>query len=201
MSRKVEYDVVPHSVGKEQSRPDKGLSAAHLAVVNAYFKNGCRSKRQALKDAGYRTSTAEGNPASVFRHPMVQAEIARRLASQERRAEITAERIEQAYADIAFIETGDFLEIDEDGSVWVDLSAMDHQQKRAIKHIYTEDVREGRGEDGRTIVKTRIEFYDRLKALDALAKIKGMMKEKVELSGPDLVALMSEGRRAARKEG
>lgn len=158
----------------------EGLTPQHREVIHHWFMNGCKSKRQACVAAGMRG----GSHADVFSRPAVVAEIARRKAEITAKFDVTEDRIIAEFAAIGFSRLGDLLEVQEDGSAWIDMSGMTDEQKAALAeyHVETYQVPGAEGEDGYTVKKSRIKFHDKPSALVSLARIKGMMKDKLEIA-------------------
>lgn len=165
------------------------VSQAHRAVIDAYFANGCVSQRRALHACGY----SDKSPVvSVFGREDVRSEIDRRHKLQSRRRDLTEDRIKEEYAKIAFSNLGDLLEVNEDGSAYLDLTKLTEDQKAAMAEYQVETYVEKtfeEGEDGEkgTVIgtpvkKSRIKFHSKLAALDSLARIMGLFKDRVEVS-------------------
>lgn len=156
----------------------------HARVLDAWFANGCRSKRNALMAAGFEPSSLR-----IFNLPEVRAEIDRRLTMRMGWVEaLTDERIIAEYAKIAFSSLGDLLEVAEDGSAYLDLASMSVEQRAAVAEYtvetYTEkEIGEGGEATEHPVKRSKIKFHDKKAALDALARIRGMFKDKVEVHG------------------
>jgi phage terminase small subunit len=160
------------------------VSEQHRAVIDAYFANGCVSQRRALRECGYAETTAVGNPHSVFQRDDVRAEIDRRHKLQSRRRDITEDNIKAEYAKVAFASLGDLLEVNEDGSAYLDMAKITEDQKAALAEYQVESYTDKEdGGEGVKVKKSRIKFHSKLAALDSLARIMGMFKDKVEVSG------------------
>lgn len=158
----------------------EGLSAQHQIMVDHWFENGCKSQRAAAIAAGF-----AGTGATIlFSRQAVRDEIERRRERMYRRAEITEARIIDEYAKIAFSSLGDMLEIQPDGSAWLDMAAMKSDQKAALAEYHVESYQELGDEDhpGHVVKKARIKFHDKKAALDSLSRIKGMFKDKLEIA-------------------
>ena len=157
------------------------LIDSHRRVLDAWFADGCRSKRAAVRAAGL----DDRHVTRIFGHPDVKREIDMRRDRIARKwEEVTEERIIEEYRRIAFSNLGDLLEIQEDGSAWLDMSGITEDQKSALAeyHVETYQVPGAEDETGYTVKKSRIKFHDKKAALDSLARIRGMFKDKLEVS-------------------
>lgn len=168
------------------------LSEAHARVVTEYFKIGCVSQRRALLASGYAATTASHMVHTVFGREDVQEEIQRRRDRLDRKTEVTEQRIIDELAKLAFASVGDLLEVNEDGSAYMDFNKLTVDQKAALSEYQVETYEErhstenAEGESASSYVpvkKSRVKFASKQAALDSLARIKGMFKDKVEISG------------------
>lgn len=163
---------------------EREVQPKHMAVIDAWFANGCQSKRAAGMALGLSGDVAH----RIFNRPEVRAEVARRMATRATLVEATEERIIEEYSKIAFSNLGDLLEVNDDGSAWLDMAGLTPEQRAAIAEYTVETYQEKTpGADGGMVVvpvkKARVKFHDKKAALDALARIRGMFKDKVEVSG------------------
>jgi len=156
------------------------LSFPYQVMLDHWFANGCRSRREAAIAAGHPASTAH----YYFKKPEVIIEIERRRNLLRVECGITEERIKAEIAKIAFANLGDLLEIQADGSAYLDMAAMTDDQKSALAEYHVESYQELGDEEhpGHTIKKARIKFHDKKAALDSLARIMGMFKDKLEVN-------------------
>jgi len=174
---------------KKGSTSKPTLSEAHRAVVDAYFANGCVSQRRALIAAGYSETTAKNQPQTVFQRDDVRAEIEKRRARHEKNFAVTEDRIIAELAALAFARMGDLVEVNEDGSAELDFNRLTPEMKAAMSEFSYETLEQVSGGDeeneGKTIriTKPKIKFGSKQAALDALVRIKGMNKDRVEVSG------------------
>lgn len=169
------------------------LSPAHQKVVDAYFANGCVSRKRAMLAAGY----SEKSPTvQVFGRADVQEEIDRRTEARHKRHAATEERVIAEMCKLAFVNLGDIVEVNEDGSAYLDMSAMSEEHKASLVEFQTEtyeekqivEPEEGNEDGGRRVIfvpvkKSKVKFASKQAALDSLARILGMFKDKVEVSG------------------
>ena len=133
------------------------------------------SEVAAYEAAGYTRDL--GNACHLAQKPHIRARVQELMARAGRRAEITAARVLQEMAKLAFYNPADYIKIDEDGSAIVDLSKLDRDQAAAITEVISE-----RGEDGK--VKTRIKLADKKAALVELGRHFGLWIERVEHGRP-----------------
>lgn len=182
----------------KKNKPMQAISERHLKLVNEYFANGF-NKREAMRACGFSERSIPGYQHRLFNHPDVLHEIDKRRQSMNRRSEITVDRIEQEYAKLAFANLGDLLEIQDDGSAILDLAGMSPEQRAAIAEYSVDEYTDrSANEDGEVVKKYKVKFHDKKGALDALAKIRGMFKEQVEVTGElSLVDRILAGRKRA----
>lgn len=149
-------------------------------LVDAWFENGCRSRREACRIAGYTMSQA----GYVFQRQDVIIEIERRRNLLRRETEITEARVIAELGKIAFASLGDLLEIQEDGSAWIDMAAITEDQKAALAQYDVETYQELGDEEhpGHVVKKSKIKFHDKKAALDSLARIMGMNNDKLAVT-------------------
>lgn len=155
-----------------------------------------RNATEAAIRAGYSKPSAGAIGCRLLKDVKICAEINKRSAEQSTRLQITADRIMQEYERLALLDPIDLFR--PDGSM-KDLSEMPEDARRAIVGIEIRELKDGTaaldGGGGIHALETtlkKIKLADKKGALDSLAKIMGMMKERVEVSGSirleDLVA-------------
>jgi hypothetical protein len=83
----------------------------------------------------------------------------------------------RSLAEMAFANMQDYVTVQPDGTAYVDLNSLSRSQFAAIQEINTEEVMEGRGEDGRTIRKVKIKLHERCKATELLMRKTGLLKD------------------------
>jgi phage terminase small subunit len=151
------------------------------ALVNTRHELFCQNLAKGMSDtdayerAGYVRD--DGNACHLSQKPHIRARVQELMEKAGKRAEITAARVLQEMAKLAFYNPADYIKIDEDGSAIVDLSKLDRDQAAAITEVISE-----RGEDGK--VKTRIKLADKKAALVELGRHFGLWIERVEHGRP-----------------
>lgn len=182
----------------------KGLHPQALRAIDEYMINGHKGAA-ALAAAGY---SPKYSPSVFFAQVAVKEEVGKRLAILAKQNEVTAAQVDQAWKTLAFAEgVGGLLEVNEDGSAWLDMRKLTKEQRDCIKAVTAETYVEGLEVDEETGVsrpvrvrKTKVEFYDRTIALQRWDKRLRLTAEKVEVSGElSVVERLKAGRlRAAR---
>lgn len=169
--------------------PPPTVNYRQLRLVDYFFKNGFK-KIEAARMAGYAYPERYSN--RLFKHPAVVAEIDKRRKKMSEKVQLTAEWIiEQLMAHAqAGLKLAKFRQLD--GS-W-NFSTATPEELALVKQ--TQEVyldKPGKGVKGG---KIKLELPDSMKALEMLAKIQGMFKDTVEVTGKvELVDAINAGRK------
>ncbi len=179
-----------------------GTEARYDAFAEAYVRlklNGT----EAAKAAGYSPKTAAEQASRLLGNAQVQGRIRRLLAPRLERLEVSADRVLQELAKLAFSNVADFTEIDpvtrqpllrfpDPGSPeYLNLMA-------AVQSIEQEAV------PGQPALRTKFKLADKKAALDTLAKVLRLVVDRVEHTGAggapllDLAALLEGSDQAER---
>lgn len=136
----------------------KAFVAEYLIDLNA---------TQAAIRAGYSARTAEVIGYENLRKPQIAAAVQGAMDKRANRLEITADRVLQEFAKVAFGNMLDYVTIDANGAARIDFSALTRDQASLISSIETEEWTEK--EEGR-VRKTKFRLYDKLNALVQLGR-------------------------------
>jgi len=155
--------------------------------------------------AGYDTNAkaAAVSANRMLKQPRIAARVDELL---ERKAEIEVKATERAIektgitkaavleelAKIGFANMADFIQTQEDGSAFVDLSKLTRDQAAAIGEITSEVYMEGSGEDAKAVKRTKFKLLDKKAALVDIGKHLGMFIDRKEVGGPGDFAAMTE---------
>ena len=128
-------------------------------------------------------ATAAASATRLLKNVKVQAYIAKGLEKMETRSEATRERIITEYARVGFFDVRKLF--NGDGSP-KPVDELDDDIAAVIASIDVQEVWEGHGDARRFLgyIK-KYRLADKVRALDAMAKIKGMFVEKHEITGKD----------------
>lgn len=138
------------------------LNLKQKAFVEAYLSNGQNATQAALA-AGYSERTAHSQGSRLLNHVEVSAEIQRRTQRVVNRLEVTADRIIQERARLAFYDPTKLAGI----QTLEQIHALDEDTRRAIQEIELKA-------DG----SLKIKAASKDASLTALEKIHGLYKDK-----------------------
>lgn len=177
----------------------KKLSDNHRKVLDCYYGVSNFNKTDALTRAGFK----KPNKAhKVFSRPSVVAEMKRREEKVRKRYEVTHERIMAELARVAFSSVLDYLQVEPGGRVYIDLSRADADQLKAIGEVTVDTYVEGRGDEAREVKRVRVKPWNKLEALDKLARHGGLSLDKVKVEGTvTLVDRITAARRRVAEGG
>ena len=159
------------------------LTPKQAAFVEEYAID--MNATQAAIRAGYSVKTAKEQATRLLSNVHVAAAIAKGRAARSERTGITADRVLQELARIAFFDIRKAL--NPDGTM-KPLSELDDDTAAAIAGIDLSDIRD---EDGKSIgTLKKIKIADKLVALDKLARNFGLLQDKLKLVNDPVNPLM-----------
>jgi len=133
--------------------------------------------KEAATRAGYVAKSAAIKASKLLARPHVRAAVQAAIEERKRVTSITAERVLDEIAVIAFADIKDYVVIDGEGNVKPKrFGGMPAGASRAIC-----SVGEGSAKGGGVLLSFKM--HDKMKALDMLAKHLGICKEQLELGG------------------
>lgn len=131
--------------------------------------------------AGFSRKTAAPQASRLLRNVKVQKEIQKLMNKRALKIEINAESVLNEIAKLAFANMMDYITINSDGLVDVDLSKLTRDQAAAIQEI-TADIYIDRSmdADGERVKKVKFKLSDKSKNLELLGRHLKMFTDKVE---------------------
>ena len=142
---------------------------------------------QAAIRAGYSEKSAARTAGRLLNEsPDVQARIIEVIKERAKRTEITADRVLEEVARIAFLDPGDFF--GEDNSL-LDIDKIPVSARRALGGLSVSTRYVGRGDDAEALETTKVKFVDKLKALEILCRHLGIGQDKDDGGGKTVVPL------------
>lgn len=147
-----------------------GLNAKQRAFCREYLVD--RNATQAAIRAGYSERTARTIAAKLLAKDNIRAEIARLEAAQNKRLDITADKVKAEIAKIAFVDVSGFIDsFDGNRLVFKSLGDIPENIRGAIKGIKTN--RKPVFADGKVVDydhEVVVELWSKEKALEMLSK-------------------------------
>lgn len=137
---------------------------------------------QAAIRAGYSLKTAYRIGATLVQKSSVKKAIQAGMAERSRRTEITADRVLQEYAKLAFLDPRRFYN---DAGSLIPVHQLPDDVAAALAGMDVVTERAGKDAEGNAEFATvrKIKFADKKAALDSVARHLGMFNDKLELSG------------------
>jgi phage terminase small subunit len=160
-------------------------SAKHEAFARAIVEG--KSGREAYRTAGYKAdgAAADVNASRLLRDAQVSARIAELKDQAAKATELSAQKVLDELARIAFANMADYMRAGAGGDPYLDFSRLTREQAAALAEVTVEDFKDGRGKDAREVRKIKFKLCDKRAALVDLGNYFGLFKQKVEHSGPD----------------
>ena len=132
--------------------------------------------------AGFSERSANNQGTRLMANDAIRAEIEARLASTLDRYAVTSDRIIRELAKIGFANIGDFIAVQDDGSLVVDFGTATREQLASLKSVEIDE----RTIDGAApgVRRIKISMSDKRQALMDLAKLHRMLPvDRLEHSG------------------
>jgi hypothetical protein len=96
------------------------------------------------------------------------------LARAQRKLDLSTERALKEYANIAFANMLDYVELDNDGVPHFDIAAITRDQGAAIEQLTIDEYADGRGPNARQVKRVRVKLASKTDALGALGRHLGL---------------------------
>jgi phage terminase small subunit len=165
----------------QRINPKTGLNAQQERFAQEYLVD--LNITQAAIRAGYSKKTAHVQGSRLLIHAKVAEYIAKNRNRLADKLEITQERVLAEYAKIAFFDPSKVFKSTESGDPYIDMSQATPDEWAAVASVQSDQYAEGKGEDGRTVKKSKITLHDKKGALDSIARHLGMFKDRLEHTG------------------
>ena len=140
-----------------------------------------RNGTRAAIAAGYSATSAHTTAHRLLKNADVRALIEKLESERLERLDITADRILQETAKLAFANMDDFVVRQDDGSAYVDLSEVKRNHMAAVVEITVDEYTEGRGEEKRNVRRTRFKLADKRAALEMLGRNHKLWTDRLEV--------------------
>lgn len=160
----------PNSGQKNVPVAKNGIPYETIEKFCRSFVSGKENKHQAALDAGYSKGCAGTVASRLLKRDDVKELIAKLRKEIAERFEITADKLAQEYASVAFSDMKDFVS---DGNEIVDVSQIDRKLSKvvqSVKHTTTTL------KDGASVTVTEIKLHSKIAALEALGRHVGLFE-------------------------
>jgi phage terminase small subunit len=139
--------------------------------VNLYIQNKCPTANNKIKDmlvrSGYSPKTVTKTATTILTTDSFKQRLAIRRMELAEKYNVSAERVTEEYAKIAFLDPKDYFQYDqEDGITVSESSNVDLAPVHKIKEL-----RSGRGKNGKNLIE--LEFYNKIDALKSIREMMG----------------------------
>jgi len=192
MTKKQKQKMTPKAKTKKKTS-DRRLTEKQKIFCREYIVH-LNATRAAIA-AGYSEKTAESQGSRLLSNVKVADYIQELMDTRAEKLEITADRVLQEIAKLAFSNMEDYVTFNDDGTASVDLSKLNREQAAAIQEITVDEyVDRSIDEDGERVKKIKFRLSDKGQNLERLGKHLKLFTDKVELTFTNL----SDGIKAAR---
>lgn len=127
--------------------------------------------------AGYEPGSAKNRGSILMSKPHIKAAVAEGIAKRAAKIEVTADKVVQELAKLAFANIKNYIRIGTDGRAYLDLKQLTDDQAAAIAEITSDVTGSGR----RKNAVTKLKLADKKAALDSLARHLGMFTDKIDM--------------------
>mgnify|MGYP003653099874 CR=1 FL=1 len=139
--------------------------------VNLYIQNKCPTSNNKIKDmlvrSGYSPKTVDKTARVLLTTDKFKQKLEIRRMELAEKYNVSADRVTEEYAKIAFLDPKDYFQYDqEDGITVSESSNVDLSPVHKIKEL-----RSGRGKNGKNLIE--LEFYNKVDALKAIREMMG----------------------------
>lgn len=144
------------------------LAPMQVKFVAEYLKD-LHATNAAIR-AGYSEKTAQEQGSRLLSNVMVQEALARAQARYLQNADVTAERVVDELALIGFSDIGDIIDFTGADPKLRAACDIPERARRAISSVKVKRYAEGSGEFAREVEVTEFKLWDKLAALEKLAR-------------------------------
>lgn len=146
---------------------------------------------QAAIRAGYSAKTANRTGTRLMSNTVIGEAIRAAIGERNKRTDISADRILDELANIAFGDVRDAVTWDDSGIRLKNSAELTPEQAAAICEVAETVTKDGGSK--------RLKRHDKVKALELLMRHKGMLNDKLNVSGELNVSALEKGRERAKE--
>lgn len=158
-----------------------GLTIKQEKFCLAYVETGNASEayRRVYNCSKWKDKSVWEKASALLANVKVKSRVDQLKADLVKRHEVTVDRIISELALLGFSNMLDYMQTQDDGTAYVDLSKLTREQAAAISEVTVESYMEGNGEDARPVKKVKFKLTDKRSALVDLGKHLGMFPSQV----------------------
>ena len=139
-------------------------------LIDQIIINPNKSKVALASKAGYATKSIDKTVGRLMKDKNFLERLEDRKRELQARLQVSADRVAEEYARIAFLDPSDYFDYTQDGGI-----EAKHSGRVDLKPVVEiEETRSGKGSNGKNQVK--LKFYDKMDALKALREMFGYDK-------------------------
>lgn len=161
--------------------PALSLTPKQEAFCQAYLETGNASEayRRSYDASEMKEATINRKAKELTDNGKISARLSELRSGILKRHEVTVDRIIRELALIGFSNMLDYVQPQEDGTAYVDLSKLTRDQAAAISEVSVESYMEGSGDEARPVKRVKFKLSDKRSALVDLGKHLGMFPAQV----------------------
>jgi phage terminase small subunit len=140
---------------------------------------------QAAIRAGYSAKTAKDIGCQTLAKVYISEYIQKLMDKRAAKIEITADKVLEELAKMAFANMQDYITVTDDGSAFIDLSNLTREQAAALAEVSVDSYLEGTGTDEekkRVVKKIKIKLADKRGNLELLGKNLKLFNDRIDLN-------------------
>lgn len=166
--------------------PARGLTPKQRAFVDAYFAHGFNATRAAVA-AGYSARTAAEIGYENLRKPQIRKAIDEKFAGLATDAELMLRLLVRELVSILSSDLAGLVEWDDSGMRLVPSADLTAEQAASLKEvsmvIHDYDYEHDRVLRSHRVMRSKVGQHDKVRAADLLARLHGLLRDKLEVSG------------------
>src|SRR5688572_28066046 len=166
---------------KEETKAEPKLTPKQEKFCQTYIETGNASEayRKAYSAANMKDKQVWEESCKLLKTPKVSQRVELLREGIQKRHEITVDRVIRELALIGFSNMLDYVQPQDDGTAYVDLSKLTRDQAAAISEVTVESYTEGGGEEAKPVKRVKFKLSDKRAALVDLGKHLGMFPTQV----------------------
>ena len=158
------------------------------ALDNAQHEAFCQRYRlsfnatQAATEAGYSSKTARSQGSRLLTNVDIQERLRELATAAQERNDVTEDRVIEELRRIAFLDLRELFTWDDERAAYVPSGELSAEAVAAVQSIKTKTSTRALGDATETTIELDLKTYDKLTALDKLARHLGMFTERVDVT-------------------